>query len=69
MWDTLYKSEKISFTAFGGTTSSGDKRPLWVIAKGKAKPREAKRRPRLGIIITHAKSGWATENFIVGYLQ
>jgi hypothetical protein len=37
----LHKSEKTSFTAFGGITSSGDKWPVWVIAKGKTKSSEA----------------------------
>jgi hypothetical protein len=30
-----YKNENTSFAAFGAITCSGDKLPLWVIAKGK----------------------------------
>jgi hypothetical protein len=60
-----HQSEKTSFTAFGGITCSGDKLPLWVIAKGKTERSEAKFGSHPGIIIKHAESGGATENRIV----
>jgi hypothetical protein len=64
-----HQNGKTSFTAFGAIAFSGDKLPLWVIAKGKTKRSEAKFNSDPGIIIKHAESGWATENLVDEYLQ
>jgi hypothetical protein len=64
-----HMSEETSFTAFGRIACSGDKLPLWVVAKGRATRTEAKFGPHPGIIMKHTESGWATENLTVEYLQ
>jgi hypothetical protein len=64
-----HESVKTSFTAFGPIVCSGDKLPLWVIAKGEAQLSEAKFESHPEIIIKHAESIWATENLIIEYLQ
>jgi hypothetical protein len=64
-----HQSKKTSFIAFGGIPCSGDKLPLWVIAKGKTGRSEAKFGSHPGIIIKHGENGWATENLIIECVQ
>jgi hypothetical protein len=57
-------SEKTSFTAFGTISASGQKLPIWVLAKGKTPRPEPKFGAHPGVILQHTDSGWATENLI-----
>jgi hypothetical protein len=62
-------SEKTSFTALGTISASGQKLPLWVLAKGKTPRLERKFGAHPGVILRHTDSGWATENLISSYIE
>lgn len=64
-----FTGEKLSVTAFGTISASGNKFPLWVITKGKT-PRTLKKfgeHPE--IIFKYTESGWAKEEVIFEYIS
>jgi hypothetical protein len=62
-------SEKTSFTAVGAISASGQKLPLWVLAKGKTPRCETKFGAHQDVLVKHSESGWATENIVMSYIE
>lgn len=62
-------SSKISITAIGGITASGEKLQLWVIAKGKTDVSLRKFGDRKNIVFNYTTSGWVTETIVLKYLD
>jgi hypothetical protein len=60
--------EKLSVTAFGTISASGDKLPLWVVTKGRTSRSLSKFGDHEGAVFKFSESGWATENLILEYL-
>jgi hypothetical protein len=63
------KSKKTSFSALGAISTSGQRLPLWVLAKGKTPRSERKFGAHPGFILQHTDSGWATENLISNCIE
>jgi hypothetical protein len=63
------KSEKTSFTAHGAISVTGQKLPLWPVAKGTTPRCERKFGTHPNVFMKHTDSGWTTENLIIADIE
>jgi hypothetical protein len=64
-----FTGEKLSLTAFGTISASGNKFPLWVITKGKTPRSLLKLGEHPELILKYTESGWAKEEIILEYIS